>query len=212
MNEKVLRFSKNWGGKLDKSFFTTVRQNKGYWQTLQGQRLDIELNKKHYCFGILKFVVPLSIYNVSEQLAQFDAGLSKEEFVELMRKMYGTNLNLQLLGIEKVPVRLASESVDLKKLKEKIKKEWKEHKENWSKDGEWFECNNVETDAYNNYSVGASITTTYADGREKTIILKTKKEADAYSEKQKKKFGGCSVCDRFESLLCCAEKEAKKNE
>ena len=109
-----------------------------------------------------------------------------------------------------VPVRLASESVDLKKLKEKIKKEWKEHKENWSKDGEWFECNNVETDAYNNYSVGASITTTYADGREKTIILKTKKEADAYSKKQKKKFWGCSVCDRFESLLSWAEKEAKK--
>jgi len=111
---------------------------------------------------------------------------------------------------KQVSVRLASESVDLKKLKEKIKKEWKEHKENWSKDGEWFECNNVETDAYNNYSVGASITTTYADGREKTIILKTKKEADAYSEKQKKKFWGCSVCDRFESLLSWAEKEAKK--
>jgi len=97
-----------------------------------------------------------------------------------------------------------------KVLIEKIKKEWELHKNNHSKDWEWFECNATETDANCNYSVGASITTTYADGRKKTIILKTKKEADKYSEKEKRKWGGCSVCNRFKRLLSWAEKEAKK--
>ena len=124
MNEKVLGFSKNWGGKLDKPFFTTVRQNKGYWQTQQGKELDIQLNKKHYCFATLRFVVPLSIYDVSEQLARFDAGLSKEDFVELMKKMYGNNLNLQLLGIEKKQVPVVS----LKALKK-----WTDGKQTWRK-------------------------------------------------------------------------------
>jgi len=83
-----------------------------------------------------------------------------------------------------------------------ILKEWQDHKNNYdNKSGEWFECEATETETYCNYAVGASITTTYANGREKTIILKTKKEAEAYSEKEKKRFGGCVVCDRFERLL-----------
>ena len=94
-----------------------------------------------------------------------------------------------------------------KVLVEKIKKEWEAHRNNYSKDGEWFECNAVETEAYNNYQVGAKITTTYADGREKTLILKTKKEAEEYSKKQNKKWGGCSVCNRFKRLLSWAEKQ-----
>ena len=87
------------------------------------------------------------------------------------------------------------------KMENAILKEWKEHKENCSEDYEWFECGQTDTDANFNYAVGCEITTTYASGGEKTIVLKTKKEADAYSKKEKKKFGGCSVCDRFERLL-----------
>jgi len=85
--------------------------------------------------------------------------------------------------------------------KRQILKEWKDHKENYDKNGEWFECNQTDTDANFNYAVGCEITTTYAKGGEKTLVLKTKKEADAYSKKEKKKYGGCSVCDRFERLL-----------
>ena len=87
------------------------------------------------------------------------------------------------------------------KMEKAILKEWKEHKENCSEDYEWFECGQTDTDANWNYSVGCEITTTFAKGGEKTIVLKTKKEADAYSKKQKERFGGCSVCDRFERLL-----------
>ena len=110
---------------------------------------------------------------------------------------------------ELVPVRLRKESVDLKWLEDLIKKEWKEHKENWDESGKWFECSNVENDVYNNYAVGASITTTCSNGQEKTIILKTKKETDEYTRKMKKKYAGCSVCDRFRTLLCAVRAKAK---
>ena len=96
------------------------------------------------------------------------------------------------------------------KLVNLILKEWKEHKNNYDKSGEWFECDQTETNVYTNYAVGASITTTYSNGGEKTIILKTKKQADAYSKKQKEKYGGCVVCNRFQRLLSQAKKEAEK--
>ena len=92
-------------------------------------------------------------------------------------------------------------------LERAILKEWEAHKENYDENGEWFECNIVETDAYCNYGVGAKIITTYAGGGEKTVVLKTKKEADDYSKKEKEKFGGCSVCDRFERLLKVVRKQ-----
>ena len=108
-----------------------------------------------------------------------------------------------------VPVRLKSESVGLKWLEDLIKKEWKEHKENWDESGEWFECSDVENDVYNNYAVGASITTTCSNGLEKIIILKTKKEADEYTRKMKEKYAGCCVCNRFRTLLCAVRAKAK---
>lgn len=86
-------------------------------------------------------------------------------------------------------------------MRKAILKEWKAHTKNFDKNGEWFECTNVETDSMSNYAVGAEITTTYSNGQEKTMVLKTKKEADDYSEKQKEKYGDCSVCNRFKRLL-----------
>ncbi len=91
-----------------------------------------------------------------------------------------------------------------------ILKEWIAHKNNFDKSGEWFECNQTETNACCNYSVGVSITTCYADGREQIHILKTKEEAEDYSKKEKEKFGGCGICDRFKRLLSEAKKEVEK--
>jgi len=93
--------------------------------------------------------------------------------------------------------------VMVSKMEKAILKEWKEHKENCSEDYEWFECGQTDTDANWNYSVGCEI----CEEGKKTIVLKTKKEADDYSKKEKEKFGGCSVCDRFERLLKVVRKQ-----
>ncbi len=98
--------------------------------------------------------------------------------------------------------------VSLEWLLKEIMKEWAAHRNNWDENGEWFECEASETGAYCNYAVGAQITTHFDDGREKTIILKNKKEADAYSKKEKERYGSCSVCNRFKRLLAAARKEA----
>jgi len=90
--------------------------------------------------------------------------------------------------------------------KELVLKEWKAHKNNYDKDGEWFECSDVETDATCNYVVGAEINTIYANGREKKIILKTEKQANDYSKKMKKRYMGCAVCNRFKRLFSAAKK------
>ena len=81
-----------------------------------------------------------------------------------------------------------------------IKSEWKNHKINHSKDFEWFECSLSEANAYGNYAVGCRITTTMPNGKEKTIVLKTKKEAREYGEKEKASYD-CSVCKRFKRII-----------
>ena len=78
-----------------------------------------------------------------------------------------------------------------------IEKEWKEHRENHSDDYEWFECNNTDVEVNFNYAIGSEIVET--DGT--SIIFKTKKEAEEYGKKERAKYSGCSVCNRFQRLI-----------
>jgi len=83
-----------------------------------------------------------------------------------------------------------------------IEKEWNEHKKKHSKDYEWFECNKTSAEYNFNYSIGCEI----IDNKGKSTILKTKEEAEEYSKKEIKKFGECSICDRFQRLIIKAKK------
>jgi len=95
-------------------------------------------------------------------------------------------------------------------LEKAILKEWKEHKNNFDKHGDWFECDIIEGIAMCNYSVGCSITST-KNGKEKTIVLKTKKQAEKYGKKERKKYySHCDICKRFGRLLKIAKKEVQE--
>lgn len=96
----ILKFSKNWGGKLNNKFFTTIRRDKGYWQKKQGEYADVWLTGLFFNTVKIQFVVPLKIEDISESLSQFDAGLTKKKFVVMLEKMYGKNPKLQLIGLK----------------------------------------------------------------------------------------------------------------
>ena len=151
----------------------------------------------------------------STNIAMIIAGLAKKNPVEIANFLSENLKNKNQNFFEKIEAKngfinffLSNEY--LQEQMNLILKEWKEHKNNYDKSGEWFECDQTETNVYTNYAVGASITTTYSNGEEKTIILKTKKQADAYSKKQKEKYGSCVVCNRFKRLLSQAKKETEK--
>lgn len=97
-----LNFSKNWAGKLDNDFFTTVRRDRGYWQTKQDCRVSVYLKGKHKTEAIVIFVLPLELENINPALSHFDAGMERKPFVEMLTRMYGENSKLQLIGLQKV--------------------------------------------------------------------------------------------------------------
>jgi len=98
----ILKFTKNFNKKLDRQFFTTIREDKKYWQNQQGEIIDITCENEKYCEGKIIFVLPTSLIQISESLAHFDSGLSKKELSDILIRLYGDNPNLQLLGVERI--------------------------------------------------------------------------------------------------------------
>lgn len=102
MSNGILNFSKNWGGKLDNSFFTTIRRDKGYWQTKTDCRIHVNLNGKHKTEAMVIFVLPLRFEDINNALSYFDANMQKEKLIAMLKTMYGDNVKLQLIGLQKV--------------------------------------------------------------------------------------------------------------
>jgi len=98
----TLKFSKNWGNKLDDQVFTTIRQDNSYWQTQVKEKHDILLKGEKYCEAALIWVIPISIDNITESLAREDADMSRKDLVKMLKSMYGENPDLQLLCWEKI--------------------------------------------------------------------------------------------------------------
>lgn len=100
-----LNFSKNWAGKLDChlfELFTTIKQDKGYWQNHVGNEVYCFLKDKYKIKGTLVSVLPLKLEEIGEELAQIDAGMPKKKLCDMLVKMYGENPKLQLLLIRRV--------------------------------------------------------------------------------------------------------------
>lgn len=83
---RTTRFSKNWNNKLDCEFFTTVR----YWsnQYRQGDLHDIELNGQYVKTCKVLGLITCKLEEIGPLVTYPDAGLSPEDFREMMRKMY----------------------------------------------------------------------------------------------------------------------------
>jgi len=98
----TIKFSKNWGCKLDGYEFTTIRENKGYWVSQVGKKHDVVLKGDKYCEAVLLWRITIDIERITESLAKADADMSREDLIKMLRKMYGENPALELLCWERV--------------------------------------------------------------------------------------------------------------
>lgn len=95
-------FSKNWNNKLNCQFFTTFRIHNSFKFPLNAQfSISMDLGKPTE----IKFnatLVNKQIYklrDVPEHLCYLDAGMSKDNFIGMVQKMY-SKYNLDLFSID----------------------------------------------------------------------------------------------------------------
>ena len=89
-----INFSKNWVGKLEHEFFSTVRlftqEKYVYYELLENELFEVCLNKKVFCESELVFVKKVSLLDcLNFGLNYTDAGLNPFEFYSLMKRFYG---------------------------------------------------------------------------------------------------------------------------
>lgn len=83
--KKELKFSRNWNGKLNTEFFTTVRLASNYWQEGEYYRVMHE----GFCFrGLIIKKTQLLLRDLPEYTCYLDAGMSADRFREMMFQMY----------------------------------------------------------------------------------------------------------------------------
>jgi len=97
----TIKFSKNWGCKLDDYKFTTIRENTGYWVSQIGKNHDVELKGQKYCEAMLLWRITMNIEQITESLAKADADMSRENLIKMLTKMYGNTPALELLCWER---------------------------------------------------------------------------------------------------------------
>jgi hypothetical protein len=85
MSTKNLNFSYNWNNKLDCKCFTTIRLSNAHEI---GQRFNVYLNDKLRCHAVVVCKFSFSLEKLSDMLCYIDTGYSKEETIEVLRKMY----------------------------------------------------------------------------------------------------------------------------
>ena len=97
--KKELKFSRNWNGKLNTEFFTTVRLASNYWQ--QGEYYRIMHDG--FCFrGLILKKSSLLLNDIPEYTAYLDAGMPVAKFKEMIYRMYQDKVkdwNRQLLDV-----------------------------------------------------------------------------------------------------------------
>ena len=84
-----MKFSKNYK-KLNYPIFTTIRQNKGYYNP--GKVITINTPKDSFKAEIVSIRF-ITLYEITETIAQRDADCSHEELTNLMRLFYRDNAN-----------------------------------------------------------------------------------------------------------------------
>lgn len=82
-----LSFSYNWNNKLDNNAFTTIRiYNPQKHLLLSSVRIIVKGEFKGV--GIIKEVKRLHLHQINEFIARIDTGYSKEECINIIRRMY----------------------------------------------------------------------------------------------------------------------------
>lgn len=88
----MVNFSKNWNNKLDWGLISTVRLYTVpkilYYEKIQGQPTQIQLNNKKLHNGYLWIIKRMLLKNIPYFVKIADTGLTPLDFDELMRNMY----------------------------------------------------------------------------------------------------------------------------
>lgn len=79
-----MKFSKDYT-KLQYPIFTTIRQNKGYYQ--EGQKIRIETPTNNFWAEIVA-IRQISLYNITPTIALRDADCSVSDIIKLFKKFY----------------------------------------------------------------------------------------------------------------------------
>jgi hypothetical protein len=92
MNE--IDFSYNWNNKLENKCFSTIRiyNPKKY---VLNQNYKILLNSKHLYDAKIVFEKGFYINQLSEPMSFLDTGYSKNETIDILKKMYKNKIDLQ---------------------------------------------------------------------------------------------------------------------
>jgi hypothetical protein len=83
-----MKFTKDWK-KLDYPIFTTIRQDKGYYDI--GQTINIETPTKKFQAEVVS-IRRMTKNDITNTIAYRDADCSKEEFNELLYRFYKNNV------------------------------------------------------------------------------------------------------------------------
>jgi len=105
MEGNYLRFYENYGGKLDKNVFTTIRpDDPDRFQA--GQLYNIYLGDEKLYLAMMIRVTPIQdLRKLDPNIIKVDTGIeNRDEFIELMEKFYGNvdEKNWVLLALKRV--------------------------------------------------------------------------------------------------------------
>jgi uncharacterized protein YqfB (UPF0267 family) len=86
---KRIDFSHNWNNKLDCQSFTTLRLKNGEkYQTDELYEIYMGENQLPKLTAKLLNIKEIKLYEITEWIAQLDAGCSLEEFKEIIKRIY----------------------------------------------------------------------------------------------------------------------------
>ena len=81
-----INFSYNWNNKLNCKAFTTVRLENDKFRIGDVYEIFLKGEKKENAQIVA--IKPFFLHAVSETVARIDTGYSKEEFIQIVKKMY----------------------------------------------------------------------------------------------------------------------------
>lgn len=90
----LIRFSKNWNGKLDSKngTFTTIRKNPDYYKKFLSKEYTVMFLGKEYCRAFLMEHQKFDSYlDIDKNIIEDDTGLPYAEAVKVLHKFIGTN-------------------------------------------------------------------------------------------------------------------------
>ncbi|GIW67773.1 MAG: hypothetical protein KatS3mg096_641 [Candidatus Parcubacteria bacterium] len=86
---QTINFNYNWNNKLNCKSFTTIRPKSSKYKI--GEKYKIMLKNQFLYDAVIVDIRTFKLDKVNEFIARIDTGYSKEECVDIMKKMYGEN-------------------------------------------------------------------------------------------------------------------------